>query len=189
MAGEVTVMLARGAEPGEGLVTALGADRVHALREVQRARAAQWARAAFPGAVGREVDGGVADAVAAVLAAPPVHEGVAVIVAPELAVWRGEVGRAALEDLDAGCAMSFGPVFDGGLYLLAVGAQALAPLRATPQLDLGGRGAMAGLVELAATLGFEVGLLRTERGVGRAEDVRALLVDPLTDAQLRGVLE
>jgi hypothetical protein len=185
--GQLTVMLLPGAEPGDGLVSALGAERCAALRELQRARARAWAGAAFDAAGLREVDGDLDDAVTAELADAE-GDGRVVFVVPELAVWRPDVGREVLEDLEAGCAMSFGPVFDGGLYLLAVGPAAWKPLRSTPQLDLGGRAAMAGLVELAATLGFEVGMLRSERGVARAEDVSALLVDPLTDVELRGVL-
>jgi hypothetical protein len=41
---------------------------------------------------------------------------------------------------------------------------------------------------LAERAGIEVGLLRTERGLRSADDVRALLVDPLCDEELRRLL-
>jgi hypothetical protein len=42
---------------------------------------------------------------------------------------------------------------------------------------------------LADRQGWEVGLLRAERGLRRARDVHALLADPLTDPELRALLE
>jgi glycosyltransferase A (GT-A) superfamily protein (DUF2064 family) len=105
------------------------------------------------------------------------------IVWPSLPRLPAAHAQAALEDLRHGCDVVIGPVFDGGLYLVAVRAlpEALLALPAEcwqgPQLL-----AAAGEAELA------VGLLRPERGLRRPPDIRAALADPLLDAELAAVL-
>jgi glycosyltransferase A (GT-A) superfamily protein (DUF2064 family) len=182
----VTVLLLDGEPPGEDLVAALGAARVRELDELTRRRARHWAQTSFPDATLQRTGCGLTDAMAAIGASPPAAEYV-VVVAPALAVWREDAGEAALADLRAGCALSFGPVFDGGLYLFALTRAALAA-GDVPPLDLSGRSALAGLVEFAGRSGFEVGLLQAERGLRSADDMRALLVDPLCDEELRRLL-
>jgi hypothetical protein len=47
---------------------------------------------------------------------------------------------------------------------------------------------MNALIELTVRDELEVGLLRTQRGLRTPADVRALLADPMTDDELRGLL-
>jgi hypothetical protein len=47
---------------------------------------------------------------------------------------------------------------------------------------------MSAAIVAARQADLEVGLLRTERGLRRPEDVRALLADPLTDREIRELL-
>ena len=89
---------------------------------------------------------------------------VLVVVAPELASWRADLGPAALDDLRAGCALSIGPIFDGGLYLLAATGAGLRLVRDGSGddadgdgADLTGPAAMAKLIGLAERTGIEVG--------------------------------
>jgi hypothetical protein len=106
---------------------------------------------------------------------------------PRLARWRSAHVTAALDDLHAGCGVSLAPLFDGGLYLLALD-------RMMPELFdledevLVGAQAMAELLGAAARAGVEVGLLRAERALRRPGDVAAALADPLLDPELRGLL-
>jgi hypothetical protein len=75
-------------------------------------------------------------------------------------------------------------VFDGRLYLLAVAEPdpaLVVALRRAP--------AMGPALRVVEERKLEVGLLRAERGLRDAGDVRALLADPLTDPELRGLLE
>jgi hypothetical protein len=177
--------------PGDELRDALGGSRADALAQLQSARAQAWATASFPAETVALRRGGLAD----VIGDPDVigPDDVLVVVAPELATWRADLGRAALADLRAGCALSIGPVFDGGLYLLAATGVGLELLRdrgdgAVGAVDLTGSAVLASLVELAERAGIEVGLLQTERGLRSADDVRALLADPLCDTELRRLL-
>ena len=79
------------------------------------------------------------------------------------------LARAALADLEAGCALSVGPTFDGGFYL-AAGEE--------PEL---------GFAEVRER-GLHVGLLRAERALRTRGDAEALLADPLCDAAVRRAL-
>jgi glycosyltransferase A (GT-A) superfamily protein (DUF2064 family) len=168
-----------------GLVRTLGAERAARVRRLLRARACAWAGEAFgPEGVRLVADSSFAEAVADVGAADA--EGV-VAIRPEVPTWQPELAAALRGDLAAGCALSLGPVFDGGLYLLAV-AEPSAALAALAALDLAGPGAMTDLIALARREAWDVGLLRAERGLRRARDVRALLADPLTDPELRALL-
>jgi glycosyltransferase A (GT-A) superfamily protein (DUF2064 family) len=79
----------------------------------------------------------------------------------------------------------FGPLVDGGFYLL--GFQELVPL----VLDLLGEGggspgadALAG----AAQSGFEIGYLRPERALTSSEGVALALADPLTPEEIRELI-
>jgi hypothetical protein len=47
---------------------------------------------------------------------------------------------------------------------------------------------MSAAIVAAREADLEVGLLRTERGLRQPEDLRALLADPLTDPEIRGLL-
>ena len=111
-----------------------------------------------------------------------------VAIVPELPVWHPELAAAVLGDLANGCALALAPIFDRGLYLLAIADPSAQSMAALAALDLAGPGGMTELIGLARQSGWEVGLLRAERGLRRARDVRALLADPLTDAELRALL-
>ena len=109
------------------------------------------------------------------------------IVWPDLPRWRPEHARGALTDLSDGCDLSLGPVFDGGFYLIAL-ARPLPALFTLPEQAWRSPDAMSIAITAAHEAGLEVGLLRTERGLHRPEDVRAALADPLLDSELRSLL-
>jgi hypothetical protein len=181
-------MVLGGGEPAPALVEVLGEPRARALRSLLLARARAWAEAAVGGerVSVRELEPDGAGWAAA-FAAP--GDGAALVVAPELAVWHAQLAAAALEDLRAGCAVCLGPVFDGGAYLIGVGSRPTEARAAIAELDLSTARAMTVLIARAAHENWDVGLLRSERALRRAADVRALLADPLCDAELRGLLE
>jgi hypothetical protein len=189
----MSVMVLAHPRPGDELRDPLGQSRTEALMELQSARARAWAMTSFPAGTVQPRSGGLAD----VISDPGLigADDVFVVVTPELATWSADLGRAALDDLRAGCALSVGPIFDGGLYLLAATGAGLRLLgagargdAAADRVDLSGPAVLATLLGLAERAGIEVGLLRTERGLRSADDVRALLVDPLCDEELRGLL-
>jgi glycosyltransferase A (GT-A) superfamily protein (DUF2064 family) len=157
----------------------LGEERVDELQALLERRTLAWAYG---------VDGEAAvvpattDLAAVVGTARPT-----VIVWPELPVWLPQAGPAALEDLASGCAVSIGPVFDGALYLLAL-AEPIPELLALARRPWHGVQAMARVFGVVEQRKLEVGLLRAERGLRTPDDVRALLADPLTDKELRGLL-
>jgi hypothetical protein len=106
---------------------------------------------------------------------------------PRLGRWREDHVTAALEDLDAGCGVSLAPLFDGGLYLLALDRMVPELFGLEDEVIVGPR-AMGELLGAAGRAGVEVGLLRAERALRRPGDVAAALADPLLDAELRGLL-
>ena len=186
----VSVVVLECPRPGVELHDLLGDSRAGALGQLQSARAQAWASAAFPAASVQLRPGDFTGLIREI--GPIGLDDVLVAVAPELAGWRADLGRAALDDLRAGCAFSVGPIFDGGLYLLAAtgaGLQLLLDGGGDEAGDLTGPVAMATLLGLAERAGIEIGLLRTERGLRSAGDVRALLADPLTDGELRRLLD
>ncbi len=160
--------------PHPDLVEALGVEPARAVDALLRSRASAWAQA---------VGVTVADQ-AAVDADLPL-----ILMLPVLAIWRPELADDALADLRAGCALAFAPIFDGGLYLLALAAGHPELRDVLADVDLTDTGAMATIFGQSERAGWDVGLLRAERGVRGAEDVRALRADPLTDAELRALLE
>jgi glycosyltransferase A (GT-A) superfamily protein (DUF2064 family) len=109
------------------------------------------------------------------------------IVWPDLLRWRTDHASGALEDLRAGCDLSLGPVFDGGLYLLAIG-RPLPELFALPEQTWRSPDAMTVALAAAQRAGLEIGILRTERALHRPADVRAALADPLLAPELAPVL-
>jgi hypothetical protein len=192
--GSLSVVVLARRRLGGDLLDTLGASRADALAELQFTRAQTWATAAFPAETVALRSGGLADVIGGTGSIGP--DDVLVVVTPELTSWRADLGSAALDDLRAGCALSIGPIFDGGLYLLAATGAGLELLRgggegdaAGDGVDLTGPAAMATLVGVAERAGIEVGLLQTERGLRAAGDVRALMADPLCDVELRRLLE
>jgi glycosyltransferase A (GT-A) superfamily protein (DUF2064 family) len=153
--------------------------RAGAIEALLERRALEWARVVAG-------DGTVVEA-ATDLTAAVAPAGPTLVVWPELPVWLPETGAAALDDLAAGCAVSIGPVFDGALYLLAL-AEPIPELLALAERPWHGVQAMARVFTVVEERQLEVGLLRAERGLRRPDDVRALRVDPLTDAELQEML-
>jgi glycosyltransferase A (GT-A) superfamily protein (DUF2064 family) len=153
--------------------------RVVAIEALLQRRALEWARALAG-------DDAVVEA-ATDLTAAVAPDGPTLVVWPELPVWLPETAAAALDDLAAGCAVSIGPVFDGALYLLAL-AEPVPELLALGERPWHGVQAMTRVFGVVEQRQLEVGLLRAERGLRRPSDVRALLADPLTDAELRDLL-
>ena len=179
--------------PGEGLVPALGEERAAAVRQLLLARACAWAEESFGREAVRVVRHGSFAAALQADADPggggaDGGAGAVVAIVPELPVWHSELAPAVRGDLEAGCALALAPIFDRGLYLLAIADAAADGMAALAELDLAGPGGMAELIGLAQRASWEVGLLRAERGLRRARDVRALLADPLTDPELRALL-
>jgi glycosyltransferase A (GT-A) superfamily protein (DUF2064 family) len=81
----------------------------------------------------------------------------------------------ALADLAAGCDAAYGPTLDGDWYLAGLAAPRRELLIGSP-------------FAVAREHGLEVGLLRHERALRGPGDVAAFLADPLTPADVRGVL-
>jgi hypothetical protein len=180
-----SVLLLDGAPSTERLSELLGPERASALGRVLGARARAWAVAAFGADAVRVIAGsGLA---AALAGAGEGAAGPVIAIAPELPAWRPNLAAAALDDLRAGCAVALGPIFDGGFYLLGLARPIPALLEVLS--DAGARDPMTSLIAVAERERLEVGLLRTERGLRGPTDIRALLADPLTDAELRGLLE
>ena len=114
--------------------------------------------------------------------------GAPVLVAwPVLPRWLPEHAEGALDDLRAGCDASVGPVFDGGIYALAL-ARPIPSLFALPAEAWDSPEALGIIIGALNEAELSVGLLRPERGLRGPGDVRAALADPLTDDELRAIL-
>lgn len=165
------------------LADLLGFARAVAVADILRSRAASWAEMVAAGAVSTVAPAGLGDAAGAALrAGTPV-----LVVWPQLPRWPAEHAAGALGDLEAGCGLSLGPVFSGGLYLLALAREhpalldLLRPARFGPD-------ALGPALDAVQRAGVGVGLLRAERGLRTAADVQAALADPLLDPELRALL-
>jgi glycosyltransferase A (GT-A) superfamily protein (DUF2064 family) len=206
--------MARAPRRGEvrrALEPLLGADRCAALQAALLQQAATWARAVAPGELhvahdqldagpelrtlmgadalvfpqnGEGIAARVADAAARVFHR---HQGPLLIVWPDLPRLRAEHARAALGDLQAGCDVSFGPVIDGGYYLIAIN-RPLPQLFALPEQAWRSPDAMTMGLAAARDAGLEVGILRAERALHRPTDIRAALADPLLAPELQRLL-
>ena len=130
-ASPAVLLMAGAARAGPELSERLGSERAAELQRVLLGRAMEWAEGVSPGRVSLAgEDEGLAEAVARVFAGA---EGSAVLVVwPVLPRWREEHAAAVLDDLAAGCEASVAPVFDGGLYLLAL-ARSIPDVLALPE--------------------------------------------------------
>lgn len=166
----------------------LGHERFARLQSLLLSRAVAWSRQAAgdhvtvlepPAGEGlaHEVERAFADARRPVL-----------IAWADLPVWRAEHTAGVRDDLAAGCDVSVGPVFDGGFYLLAL-ARPVPDLLTASGDAWTGPDSMGAILGAAHEAGLSAGLLRPERALRGAADVRAALADPLLDAELRAVLE
>jgi uncharacterized protein len=199
------LLMARAPRRGEvrnALEPVLGLDGCVALQTVLIRQAVEWGRSLEPRAIyvahepadagaemrmvagadvlvfpqnGDGISGRVADAVARVAAHGP---GPIVIVWPDLPEFRETHASGVLSDLEAGVDVIFGPVFDGGYYLIAISGP-LPSLFGLSEQVWRAPDAMNQVLTAAAEAGFEVGLLRAERALHRPADVRAALADPL----------
>ncbi len=164
----------------------LGDERADAVSRLLVARATEWANVLSRGrvAVAGE-DEGLPDAVGRVF--DGADGGPVLVVWPVLPRWREAHAAAVLDDLAAGCEASVAPVFDGGLYLLAL-AHIIPSVLALPA-DAWDSPDVTGLVLAPINeADAPVGLVRPERALRRPADVRAALADPLLDEELRALL-
>lgn len=173
-----------------GLVELVGVERTERLGVLMLERAVAWASAAFGATAVRAMTGPprprgelIAGEIARAQPGRPL-----VIVIPELGSWRTDLAPALRDDLAAGCPISVAPVFDGGFYLVAL-AGADPALTALPAEAWSGGNALSTLFATIGQGGQEVGMLQTERALRHREDVRSALADPLTDEELRSLLQ
>ena len=164
----------------------LGDERADAVSRLLVARATEWANVLSRGQVGvAGEDEGLPDAVGRVF--DGADGGPVLVVWPVLPRWREAHAAAVLDDLAAGCEASVAPVFDGGLYLLAL-AHIIPSVLALPA-DAWDSPDVTGLVLAPINeADAPVGLVRPERALRRPADVRAALADPLLDEELRALL-
>lgn len=94
---------------------------------------------------------------------------------------------AALDDLRNGCDLVIGPLFGGGWYVLGL-ARPIAALADLPADSWHNPDVMALAIAAAHGAGLEIGLLRPERRLATAADMRAARVDPLVPEEVRAVL-
>jgi glycosyltransferase A (GT-A) superfamily protein (DUF2064 family) len=180
------LVMAGAARTRPELVELLGDERASAVERLLVARANEWAQAVSAGGVSTAADDeGLADAVRRVLAGA--DGGPVLIVWPVLPRWLPEHAAAVLDDLAAGCEASIAPVFDGGLYLLAL-ARGIPEVLALPDETWESPEVIGLVLAPINDAAAPVGLVRPERGLRRPADVRAALADPLLDAELRALL-
>lgn len=183
----VVLVMAGAARLGAELRALLGEDRASGVERLLLERAMRWGDALSAGQlVTAGIEEDVGDALNRVFAAhgdgPPV-----VVVWPVLPCWRPQHTEAVLDDLAAGCEASLAPAFDRGLYLLAMAR----PIPGV--LELAGEAwdspnAIGLVLTPINEADAPVGLVRPERALRSAGDVRAALADPLLDDELRRLL-
>ncbi|MGZ4168228.1 MAG: DUF2064 domain-containing protein [Solirubrobacteraceae bacterium] len=181
-----SVLVMGAGEAAPELGDLLGAERAADVERLLRERALRWAWDVSPGGVHFPADSeGLADAVQRVLS--DAGGGAVLVIWPALPRWGPEHAEGVLDDLASGCDASVGPVFDGGLYMLAL-RRVLPALFALPGETWESPDAMGRVLGAINDEGAPVGLLRAERGLRREADVRAALADPLLDEELRALL-
>ncbi len=171
----------------ERLAPLLGSERCRELERVLRSRARMWAASVAEEQAVHVTDccgSRWRDYVAELFAG---GAGSVLVAWPKLTVWRPEHADGALADLADGCDVSFGPMFDGGFFLMAF-SRPPAALLTLDDDAWDGPDPIGLAAEAARGDWLGIGLLRTERGLRTPEDVRVLLADPLLDAELRGLL-
>jgi hypothetical protein len=172
-------------ENDAGLEQLLGPERAAELRKALLAHAEAWGREVATDAF-HVADGGdrVTDEISRIFAT---HEGPLLVIWPWLARFRPEDAVGALDDLAAGCDLVLGPLIDGGLYLLGLGGP-LPVLLAISEARWQDPDVMATGFTTARDAGLEVGVLRAERALRSAGDVRAALADPLLPEEIAEIL-
>lgn len=211
--GPTVLIMARAPRAGEvrrALEPLLGREGCLELQSALIAHAAAWGHAVSPGPIhvahdppdsggelrrlvgadallfpqnGEGIAGRLADASARVLAR---SGGPLLIVWPDLPRFRETHAAGALDDLNAGCDVVFGPAIDGGLYLVGI-SRPLPELFALPE-QTWRHDVMGVALTAIRDVGFEVGILRAERALHRPADVRAALADPLLPGDIGSIL-
>ena len=186
------VVMAGAAQARPELRELLGGERAEGVQRVLLERAMEWGGALSGGRVtAAEDDQSVADAVRRVFGGAGVDGGAGgsavVVVWPVLPRWRPEHADAVLDDLAAGCEASVAPVFDAGLYLLAM-ARMIPAVLALPEATWESPDAIGLVLAPVSEAGADVGLVSPERALRGPGDVDAALADPLLDAELRALL-
>jgi hypothetical protein len=183
---EPAVLLARMGDRGqEELASALGPESGRAVAELLEAQAEAWAREVGEGRLHlADPEANLAQEVAWI---SEQEDRPVAVVWPALARLRPDLRPAILGDLAAGCDVVFGPLVDGGLYLL--GFQRLLPL-VTELLEgeLQPNG-FAAAMSVAADSGLEIGYLRPERSLASLDGVALALADPLTPGNIKHLLQ
>lgn len=214
MNSAAVLLMARAPRRGEvrrALEPVLGPDGCVRLQATLLSQASGWAQAVAPGSVyvahdppdaARELRGLLGDAVSlfpqsgdgiadrvqnAAARVFKHHDGPLLVAWPDLPQLRAEHASAALGDLDAGCDVTFGPVIDGGFYLIGIG-RPLPELFALPEQDWRSPDVMVIGLAAAREAGLQIGVLRAERGLHRPADVRAVLADPLLRPEFGRIL-
>jgi hypothetical protein len=180
------VLVARlGDRNRDELVSELGAECGGAVAELLEAQAEAWAREMGDGGLHVPEPGAELSSEVARLAGE--GERPVAVVWPALARVRPDVGQAVVDDLAAGCDVVFGPLVDGGLYLLAF----QQPLPLVADLLDGGvtPDGFTAALSMAAESALEIGYLRPERSLASRDGVALALADPLTPGNLRRLLQ
>jgi hypothetical protein len=198
VAPPAVVVMAAAARARPELRELLGADRAEAVQRLLLERAMEWGSSLSAGRATAAGDGeSLADAVRRVFGAADsgggagggaaASGGAVVVVWPVLPCWRPEHADAVLDDMAAGCQVSVAPVFDAGLYLLAM-ARVIPAVLDLPEETWDSPDAIGLVLAPVNEAGADVGLVRPERALRRAADVDAALADPLLDGELRALL-
>jgi glycosyltransferase A (GT-A) superfamily protein (DUF2064 family) len=175
------VLLADAPPLDEALEHDLGPGRAAALRAELTAQATAWGRRLAGGCFDVTDTGeSVSDRIAR-------HSGPLLVIWPVLPRPRLQDGEGALEDLRTGADLVFGPVMDGGLYLLGL-ARPTAELLPELERAWDHEDAMPLAVTAMRDHGLEVGLLRVERALRRPADAEAALADPLLPEAVARIL-
>ena len=98
-----------------------------------------------------------------------------------------EHATAAIDDLQDGIDVTFGPADDGGYYLIGL-REPHPEVFALPTAEWGGPEVLRLSLEAAAAAGLSLAMLRSERDLDEAEDLEAFLADPLTPPDVRAAL-
>ena len=205
------IVLAKAPRPGlckTRLEPLLGPDGTARLQAALLRRAAAWAadagdpyvaftpsdardevEALAPGArLIAQVEGDLGDRIAGAIATVLAeHGGPVLLVGVDAPQLRRAHAEMALGDLRAGCDVTFGAATDGGYYLVAV-RERHDEVFDLPTEAWGGPDVLRLSLEATARAGLEFGMLRSERDLDEPDDVRALLMDPLSPPDIVSVL-
>jgi glycosyltransferase A (GT-A) superfamily protein (DUF2064 family) len=177
----VVVLDALGAPVDPGLDALLGADRARRLRAALLERALRWARAVAPAGAHHVAATGE-------LARCAARGGAVLLVAPDVPGLDAALAEAVMGDLAAGCDVVLGAAHDARPYL--VGLATLTPAGLALAGGAFEDGVLAAVARAQAGSPGDglLGLLRSERRLASAGDVRALALDPLAPPELAALV-